>query len=411
VQFALKGELGSKPYNLLLGVRYEDTDVESASDIAIPEEVSWQANNDFAIPRSLTIEQFTEEASYDNLLPNIDFDINLTDSFKVRASWGVTISRAPIGNLTAGPTPGNPSGSVLINEATRGGGNAQNPALIPMESENIDLSLEWYFSDSGYLSVGYFDKKVDNFVGNSIVQQNLYGLTDPTAGPDAQAALAFLQANNQVVNDTTLFAATALERYATLNLAAFNAAMNDVAGTEALYNIEGNLPEDPLYMFNVNQVINQEEASIDGWEIGGQYFFGDSGFGVLANYTIVNGDVAFDNTGPTNVNQFALVGLSDTANAVLMFEKYGLSARLAWNWRDEFLSAVNQGNSRNPRYTEEYQQFDLSVGYDFNDHLSVTFEAINLTGEDIRIHGRSDLQLFRLEDQFARYAIGARYKF
>jgi TonB-dependent receptor len=187
--------------------------------------------------------------------------------------------------------------------------------------------------------------------------------------------------------------------------------MNDVAGTEALYNIEGNLPEDPLYQFNVNQVINQEEASIDGWEIGGQYFFGDSGFGVLANYTVVNGDVAFDNTGPTNVNQFALVGLSDTANAVLMFEKFGISARLAWNWRDEFLSAVNQGNSRNPRYTEEYQQFDLSVGYDFNDNLSVTFEAINLTGEDIRIHGRSEMQLFRLEDQFARYAIGARYKF
>ena len=62
-------------------------------------------------------------------------------------------------------------------------------------------------------------------------------------------------------------------------------------------------------------------------------------------------------------------------------------------------------------FTEAYQQFDLNVGYDFNDHLSMTFEAINLTGEDIRIHGRSELQLFRLEDQFARYAIGARYKF
>ena len=60
-----------------------------------------------------------------------------------------------------------------------------------------------------------------------------------------------------MINDTTLFAATALQRYATLNLAAFNAAMNDVAATEALYDIDGNLPEDPLYMFNVNQVINQ----------------------------------------------------------------------------------------------------------------------------------------------------------
>ena len=34
---------------------------------------------------------------------------------------------------------------------------------------------------------------VDNFIGNTIVQENLYGLTDPTSGPDAQAALAFLK--------------------------------------------------------------------------------------------------------------------------------------------------------------------------------------------------------------------------
>ena len=411
VQFALKGELGTKPYNLLLGIRYEDTDVTSTSNIAVPSDVRWEANNDFTIVRSATIQPFSETTAYDNLLPNIDFDVNLTDSFKARASWGKTIARAPTGNLTAGPTPGGPNGSVLINEAVRGGGNSQEPELIPMESENIDLSLEWYFSDSGYISVGYFDKKVDNFVGNSIVQQSLYGLTDPTSGPDAQAALAWLQAEGEVVNDTTLFAATALQRFSTLNQGNFDSAMGNVQATEAAYDLVGIVGEDPLYLFNVAQVVNQEEASIDGWEIGGQYFFGESGFGVLANYTMVNGDVAFDDTAPTDQDQFALLGLSDTANAVLMFEKYGLSARLAWNWRDEFLSAANLGNSRNPRYVESYQQFDLSVGYDFTDHLSVTFEAINLTGEDIRWHGRSERQVFRVEDQFARYAIGARYKF
>ncbi len=410
VQFVHKGEMFSRAFNLSLGVRYEDTDVTSSSDIAIPQAVIWEANNDFSIPRTATIETVTETAGYDNVLPNLDFDINLTDSFKARASWGVTMARAPIGNLTAGPTPGGPTGSVLINEAARGGGNSQNPALIPMESENLDLSLEWYFSDRGYVSVGYWDKKVDNFVGNAVVQQPLYGLTDPTSGPDAQAALAFLQANGFTVNDTNLFAATALQRFSTLNLANYNAAIADVAGTEALYDIAGTAA-DPAYLFNVNQSVNQETANIDGWEIGGQYFFGDSGFGILANYTKVNGDVSFNDAAPPSQNQFALLGLSDTANAVLMFEKFGLSARLAWNWRDEFLAAANLGNNRNPRYVESYQQFDLSVGYDINDNLSVSFEAINLTGEDIRWHGRSERQMFRLEDQFARYAIGARYKF
>ena len=105
------------------------------------------------------------------------------------------------------------------------------------------------------------------------------------------------------------------------------------------------------------------------------------------------------------------MGLSDTANAILFYEKDGLQARIAYNWRDEFLSQANLGNNRNPRYVEAYQQFDLSIGYDINDNLAVSFEAINLTGEDIRWHGRSENQMFRLEDQFARYAIGARYKF
>ena len=85
----------------------------------------------------------------------------------------------------------------------------------------------------------------------------------------------------------------------------------------------------PDYVFNVSKPINNKEAKIDGWELGGQYFFGDSGFGVLANYTIVRGDVEFDNLASPTLNQFALLGLSDSANGVLMFEKFGLSARLA----------------------------------------------------------------------------------
>jgi outer membrane receptor protein involved in Fe transport len=60
---------------------------------------------------------------------------------------------------------------------------------------------------------------------------------------------------------------------------------------------------------------------------------------------------------------------------------------------------------------EAYDQIDLSIGYDINDNFAVSFEAVNLTGEDVRWHGRSENQLWRLEDQGARYAVGARYKF
>ena len=147
---------------------------------------------------------------------------------------------------------------------------------------------------------------------------------------------------------------------------------------------------DPLYTFNVNTPTNNKQAKIHGFEFGGQYFFGDSGFGVLANYTVVRGDIGYNVTSDPNENQFALLGLSDSANAVLMFEKFGVSARLAYNWRDEFLQNLNVGQWRNPIFVEAFDQIDLNVGYDINDHLAVSFEAVNLTGEDVRWHGRSD---------------------
>jgi TonB-dependent receptor len=169
--------------------------------------------------------------------------------------------------------------------------------------------------------------------------------------------------------------------------------------------------DDPLYQFDVNRPVNQNDANLHGWEMGGQYFFGESGFGIFANYTLVQGDVAFDNT-VIERDQFALLGLSDTANVMLMYEKYGWSVRLAWNWRDEYLIAANQnGSNRNPYYVEEYDQWDVNVGYDFNDHWSMSLEAINLTGEDVRWHGRSDKQIIKLVDQSARYMLGVRYKF
>ena len=426
MQVDFDGQLGSMTTNTRIGVRYEKTDVESVSQVATPSAIQWLANNDFQLVRSTDLQPFSEKHSYSYVLPNLDFSINFTDELKGRASFGQTIARAPYNNLIAGPTPGTPTGSILINPSTRAAGNAQNPALDPLESDNLDLALEWYFADASFVSVTFWNKQVNNFIGNTVNRQTLYGLRDPTSGPDAQAALAFLQsaqcaaqvgaAGNDVsagcsANDTALFAATTMLRNAaTGGLAAYNGSSAQSLALEQAYDLVGEA-DDPLYEFDVSQPINQNKAKIHGWEIGGQYFFGDTGFGVYANYTIVKGDVGFDNT-VLESDQFALLGLSDTANAMLMYEKYGWSARLAYNWRDEYLIAANMdGSNRNPYYVEPYDQIDLSVGYAFNDHWSIGFEAINLTGEDVRWHGRSEKQIIKLIDQSPRYTLGVRYNF
>lgn len=423
VQFALEGELGGMPTNLLLGARYERTDVVSSANILVPTGLLWQDDNDFQVIRPAllpeNVQSVREKADYDNLLPSLDFDVGLTDSLKARFSTSTTIARAGYGQLAAGAVPNPPNGSRLLGaQAT---GNANNPGLVPLESDNLDISLEWYFSDNGYVSVGFWDKRVKNFIGNEVVEQEIFGILDQTSGERARNAHAILRSRGEQINDSALWTMIAMIEHPegftdqdgvfwSGGAAAYNGSSAQHVAWASEFDIYPG-PGDEPYVFGVTRPVNNKEANIHGWEFGGQYFFGDTGFGVLANYTVVRGDVGFDDAANPNENQFALLGLSDSANLVLMYENFGFTVRLAYNWRDEFLSQVNVGNSRNPIYVEEYEQIDLNVSYDFNDHLSVSFEGLNLTEEDVRWHGRSKKQLWFLEDQGARYALGARYKF
>ena len=396
----------------------------SANNLLVPTALLWQDDNDFQVVRPDVGNEtlIKGDGRYHNMLPNLDFDIALTDSLKGRFSYSKTIARPSYFNLSAGQIPGTPGGSSLVGGFDPPGAQ-NNPGLLPLESDNFDLSLEYYFSDKGYVSVGAFQKNVENFIGNSVENINLYGIRNQTGGPRAQQARDYLTdpAHPFPVDDSALFTAIAmLENPGTFTdedgvvweggLENYNGSNAQHVAFATQYDILPNA-EDPLYTFAVATPVNNKEAKIHGFELAGQYFFGDSGFGVLANYTIVRGDIGYDVTSDPNENQFALLGLSDSANAVLMFEKFGLSARLAYNWRDEYLQNLNVGQWRNPIFVEAFDQIDLNVGYDITDHFAVSFEAVNLTGEDVRWHGRSDKQMWRLEDLGPRYALGARYKF
>ena len=423
LQFALEGTLGGMPTNLLLGARYERTDVESTAIVLVPTGLLWQDDNDFQVSRPPNLpenyQSIRETTDYDNLLPSLDFDIELTDSLKARFSTSTTIARAGYGQLAVGATPNAPNGSTLLGaQAT---GNANNPQLVPLESDNLDLALEWYFSDNGYVSVGFWDKRVKNFIGTETNEGPIFGILDPTAGKRAQDARQALIDGGEAVNDSALWTMMAMmehpEGFTDSDGVFWAGGVDQYNGSNAQhvawasqFDLVSN-PEDPEYPFAVTSPVNNHDANIHGWEFGGQYFFGDTGFGVLANYTVVRGDIGFNNSADPGENQFALLGLSDSANLVLMYENFGFTVRLAYNWRDEFLQNINQGPSRNPIYVEEYEQVDLSVGYDVNDNLSLSFEGLNLTEEDVRWHGRSKKQMWFLEDQGARYSLGARYKF
>lgn len=439
VQGSYQFDIADMPLDILAGIRYEETDVESVGQVAAST-ILWQGDNDL-ITQSGSVSDApiqVGEGSYSNTLPNLSLSLGVTDDVKVRAAYSKTISRPSYNNLLQGINGVQaPNGGPTILGAQRGTAQNGNPNLNPLESNNYDLSVEWYYAESSYASIGYFYKDVPNFVGTAVEptvlneEVTVNPVRDPTNGPRAQAAIDELESRGLAVNQQNLFRMIAsqnlnpagcIENFGDGETAANSASCGadfDAYGYEGTEGWEDNIDliavadgqyADPFYEANVNFPVDTQSATLDGFEFAVQHFFGDTGFGMQANYTIVDGDIEYDITGDPQTTQFALTGLSDSANLVLIYEKSGWSTRLAYNWRDDFLYSTTD-SANEPGHTEAYSQLDLNVSYDVTDNLTVSFEGLNLTEEDTRNYARTDQQPLRLDILGARYALSARYSF
>ncbi len=350
VDLKLSGELGEVLWDANIGVRYEQTDVKVTGLQSTLVSLYFRDPTDFG--REFSGEQeLNANSSYSNLLPNVNISFDLTDDIISRISYSKTITRPTLLQMAPAVTINTTRPSGVL---TSSSGNAE---LKPFESDNLDLSLEWYYEEASYLSVGYFRKDVENFIVTSTQQVTYPGVTDPSTGTDETAS--------------------------------------DV--------------DDEIAQFTLTLPDNGETAKVDGFELAAQHTFGDSGFGIITNLTIVNSNAELDTN---NLNQtFALTGLSDSKNLVLFYEDDAFQIRLAWNQRDGFLQSTVQGASGEPTFVKSYQQFDLSGSYEINDHFTAFFEGTNLTGEETIKHGRYENHFLLAQDTGPRYALGLRATF
>jgi TonB-dependent receptor len=418
VQAVMDFELGDMPLNVVAGLRSEQTDVTTSSLQFLPTQIIWEADNDFLPVLGSSVETLTDENDYSNFLPSIDFTLDVNDEIKARASFSKTLARPSYDQLFQSTSISPPPRlTYLGGVATGQSGNAQ---LDPLESTNIDLSVEWYYSDSSVVSIGYYRKDVENFVGIAQTEKTLFGLLDATsgaAGTTSGDAIAALTAGGYDITEVNLFTMSAVLQ----NPADFPNGAADFQDPVANPTFEGEVfaaydvfaqAGDPLLQFQVTGPVADKNAVIDGFEFAWQHFFGDTGFGYQANYTTVDGDIGYDNGGSINEDQFALEGLSDTANLVLIYEKGDLSTRIAYNWRDEFLTSTNRGKGpRNPVYIAETEQIDINVSYDLMEDLSLSFDVINLTEEGQRKFGRSSNNVFFVQEADRRFVLSASYNF
>lgn len=208
------------------------------------------------------------------------------------------------------------------NSSTVGAGSGGNPDLRSIKTKNLDATVEWYFSRTGSLSLSAFYRKLDGYI--------------------------------QTYSETELFPTGA-----------------------------GGALED----YQVSRPRNTEDGSLKGVEIAYQQFFDFlpgalSGFGAQANFTYADGEVeAPPVAGQPTVMQRITPISKYSYNLVAMYEKYGLSARLAYNWRSKYVDSYAGNIPGGLIEVAPVAFLDFSASYDITPEITLSVDATNLLNE------------------------------
>lgn len=310
------------------------------------------------------------ESEYTDYLPNVSSRIAFTDKLQLRLAFTQTRTRPSFFDLrptiTLGQAPNVLPASPCYNRLTpqncfdenaRGGGGG-NPGLKPLTSDNYDVSLEYYFSRTGSLTFALFRHDASNFPATI---DNRY--IDPTYGP--------VRVNQPInLNSTRL-------QGAELSFVSF-------------LDIEG-IPE---------------------WM---------KGFGIQANGTYIDaiGDLPPNLAASLNNEQQRHPGVSKWAgNIIALYEKPFFSARLAYNYRSEFVNyySLEALDPTTHGVTEKARgQLDFATSITPVPNVTIAFDIVNVLGNPLQRYREYNTA----GDSFTRqviylertYSLGVRFRF
>ncbi len=136
-------------------------------------------------------------------------------------------------------------------------------------------------------------------------------------------------------------------------------------------------PDSGKDSWTVNQYVNAGGGTIDGIELQANHAF-DNGFGVAANFTYADAKAP----GASYQDTLGLFTASSkqNANLVAYWENKVYSARLAYNWRSEYM--IRETGWYGNRMHDAYGTLDLSLGWNVTDKVRIAFEATNLLKAD-----------------------------
>jgi TonB-dependent receptor len=307
------------PFRGNIGGRYVETDSESLG-------FSYDTVAKAIVPADVS-------QSYHNFLPALNATLEPADDFLIRLNLAQTLTRPTLTSML-------PGAAVTVSGANHNV-TSGNPALKPFTSKNVDLSFEWYYDKGALLSFAFFYKHIDTFI--------------------------------QTINSSIPYAGNPLGLPVSLVAAACGGSTSPGCNENLIWNFSNpiNSKGSPLYGTEINW---QQPFDFlpDFW----------SNFGVLGNVTYVQAKQNFLN-GNGTVNTYAdLLGLSRTSlNTTLYYDDSVFQARIAGAFRSKYIVSINPGGPSDQLINAPTFNLDFSSSYKWNDNLTFSLEAVNLTNQ------------------------------
>ena len=281
---------------------------------------------------AFTGESFADDSdiTFENWLPSLNATLEVREGLLFRLGVSKGISRPDLGAFRTG-------GALFDNtNDLRSAGTLEtgplfqiftgNRLLTPIESTNYDLSVEWYFDRVGSLTFALFQKDLQGLISQGTSERTFVSPSGATVRGE------------------------------------------------------------------VNGPANVDSGTLRGFELAHQQVYDFlpgalSGLGTQFTYTYVDAGELQNPTNSVARSAFAaglpLAGMSEhTVNAVVFYEDERHSARLAYNWRSEFLLTPRDDIFPfNPIFGESTGQLDGSYFYTVNEGFKLGIQGVNLLDE------------------------------
>ncbi|GAB1407024.1 TonB-dependent receptor [Thermomonas brevis] len=176
---------------------------------------------------------------------------------------------------------------------------------------------------------------------------------------------------------------------------------------------------DPLFVatsvidgYQLTRAENGSSGNVHGLELAWQQTLDFlpsplDGFGVYANYTYAKSEANL----PFGIGKTELPGTSRTNyNAAISYEKYGLNARLSYNYRSKFIQAFDITNPALNVYWNGRSSLDFSASYALAKNWRLFGEMNNITDtRQVRFQGVRN-RVLEMEGFGRSWLLGVRYE-